>query len=289
MTKLQLLPCIHKLSNPCHAGKPVARRQSLLHQSVLTNARRSSPRKIGGRYLHLADYSFLIESRHCEQRVLFDLAFIQDFNIRMPPSMKPLLAGPEKVMAIDVVQDIPDTLKLHNIHLSTINAIIWSHSHIDHIGDPSDFPPTTELVVGPGFKAHSILAYPSNPNSPLLDDAFQGRSIREVDFSNSTTTVSGFRAIDYFGDTSFWLLEAPGHTAHHICALCRTTGDSWILLGGDACHHPTCDTVAKAMQSSRSEAVSHRISILPSGARAAIGPERGRGDARKTKGVRWKG
>ncbi|KAI4282004.1 MAG: hypothetical protein L6R38_003261 [Xanthoria sp. 2 TBL-2021] len=168
--------------------------------------------------------------------------------------MKPLLAGPEKVMAIDVVQDIPDTLKLHNIHLSTINAIIWSHSHIDHIGDPSDFPPTTELVVGPGFKAHSILAYPSNPNSPLLDDAFQGRSIREVDFSNSTTTVSGFRAIDYFGDTSFWLLEAPGHTAHHICALCRTTGDSWILLGGDACHHPTCDTVAKAMQSSRSEA-----------------------------------
>lgn len=43
--------------------------------------------------------------------------------------------------------------------------------------------------------------------------------------------------IDFFDNGSFWLLEAPRHTGHHICALGRTTEKSWILLGGDACHN----------------------------------------------------
>lgn len=190
------------------------------------------------KYLDLADYSFLIESQHRDQKVLFDLAFMQDLDTRMPPSLRPFLAGPEKVMGIDAAQDIPGTLQLHNIPLSTINAIIWSHSHIDHVGDPSVFPRSTALVVGPSFKAHCIPGFPSNPHSSLLDSAFHGRHVHEVDFSTvSATTIGGFRAVDYFGDSSVWLLEACGHTEHHMCALCRTTDESWILLAGDACHH----------------------------------------------------
>ncbi|KAL8898822.1 MAG: hypothetical protein Q9192_001885 [Flavoplaca navasiana] len=191
------------------------------------------------RYLNLAGYSFLIESRNRDRKVLFDLAFMKDLEARMPPVLKAFLAGDEKeeVMGIDEFQDIPGTIEAHGIELAAIDSVIWSHAHIDHVGDPSVFPPSTELVVGPGLKARCMPGYPTNPDSPILDSAFQGRSVREVNFSTSTTTIGGFRAQDFFGDGSFWLLETPGHTEDHISALCRTTEDSWIFLGGDACHH----------------------------------------------------
>ncbi|ERF68650.1 hypothetical protein EPUS_09475 [Endocarpon pusillum Z07020] len=190
----------------------------------------------GQKYMNLACYSFLIESPHRNQKVLFDLAFMKDLDARMPPSLKALFAGDEHVMGIDEFHHIPDTIKAHGIELSAINAVIWSHAHIDHVGDPSVFPPSTELVVGPGLKARCIPGHPTNPDSFVLDSAFQGRSVREVDFSTSATTINGFRAVDFFEDGSFWLLEASGHTEDHICALCRTTEESWVLLGGDACH-----------------------------------------------------
>lgn len=197
-----------------------------------------SPARDGQKYMDLANYSFLIESRHRDQSVLFDLAFMKDLDSKMPPALKALFAGGgDDGSGIDEVHDVPDTLESHGTALSSINAVIWSHAHIDHIGDPSVFPPTTELVVGPGFKASSMPGYPTNPDSFLLDSAFQGRTVREVDFATSITTIGGFRTVDFFDDGSFWLLEAPGHTGHHICALCRTTDESWIFLGGDACHN----------------------------------------------------
>ena len=192
----------------------------------------------GQKYMNLADFSFLIESRHCNQKVLFDLAFMKDPNDRMPPSLKALFAGNEHDMGgIDEFHYVPDTIQAQGISLSEINAVIWSHAHIDHVGDLSVFPPNTDLVVGPGLKASSMPGYPTNPDAFVLDSAFQGRRVQEVDFAPSTTAIGGFRALDFFGDSSFWLLEAPGHTNHHLCALCRTTEKSWCLLGGDACHN----------------------------------------------------
>jgi glyoxylase-like metal-dependent hydrolase (beta-lactamase superfamily II) len=193
------------------------------------------PAPVDKKYLDLAGYSFLIESRNRGQKVLYDLAFMKDLENRMPPALKAMFTSND-VMGIDEFQHVPDTIKAQGVHLSEINSIIWSHAHIDHVGDPSVFPSTTELVVGPGLKANYIPGYPTNPNAFVLDSAFEGRTVREIDFAECKTTIGGFRAADFFGDGSFWILEAPGHTSHHICALCRTTEDSWLLLGGDACH-----------------------------------------------------
>jgi hypothetical protein len=46
-------------------------------------------------------------------------------------------------------------------------------------------------------------------------------------------------AFDYFGNGSFYLLDAPGHAVGHLCGLVRTTAspDTFILLGADAIHH----------------------------------------------------
>jgi glyoxylase-like metal-dependent hydrolase (beta-lactamase superfamily II) len=63
--------------------------------------------------------------------------------------------------------------------------------------------------------------------------------LREVDFSNSSLKIGKFPALDFFGDGSFYLLDAPGHDWGHINGLVRTTSnpDTFIFLGGDSVHH----------------------------------------------------
>lgn len=62
--------------------------------------------------------------------------------------------------------------------------------------------------------------------------------MREVDFSRAVQ-VGQFRAIDFFGDGSFYILDTPGHAIGHLGALARTTTapDTFIFMGGDLCHH----------------------------------------------------
>lgn len=47
------------------------------------------------------------------------------------------------------------------------------------------------------------------------------------------------RALDFFGDGSFFLIHTPGHTLDHLGGLVRTTTnpDTFIFLGGDLLHH----------------------------------------------------
>jgi hypothetical protein len=51
--------------------------------------------------------------------------------------------------------------------------------------------------------------------------------------------VGAFRGYDYFGDGSFYLVNAPGHSIGHICGIARTTSnpDTFVFMGADACHH----------------------------------------------------
>jgi len=51
--------------------------------------------------------------------------------------------------------------------------------------------------------------------------------------------TGAFRAFDFFGDGSFYLLDTPGHAIGHLSSLARTTSnpDTFIFMGGDLCHH----------------------------------------------------
>jgi len=42
-----------------------------------------------------------------------------------------------------------------------------------HLGDPSKFPKTTNLIVGPGFKKNFMPGYPKNPDAWLLETDFE--------------------------------------------------------------------------------------------------------------------
>lgn len=72
-----------------------------------------------------------------------------------------------------------------------------------------------------------------------LSHEIRGRQVREIDFGSTTVQTGRFPAFDFFGDGSFYLLDTPGHAVGHLCGLARTTTtpDTFILMGGDLCHH----------------------------------------------------
>jgi hypothetical protein len=129
-----------------------------------------------------------------------------------------------------------------------------SHPHWDHVGRPSLLPPSTTLMTGPGVKEAFYPGYPEHPTSPILSRQFAGRTVMELDFSSSDLVLSGFQAIDYFGDGSLYFLSTPGHAIGHTTALARTTATSndnakadsslsrsssstFILMAADSYHH----------------------------------------------------
>jgi glyoxylase-like metal-dependent hydrolase (beta-lactamase superfamily II) len=57
-------------------------------------------------------------------------------------------------------------------HAYKVSYDLFSHWHWDHIGDPSSFPSTTELIVGQGFSDVMLPGYPSNPDSPIRESDY---------------------------------------------------------------------------------------------------------------------
>ncbi|RDW56417.1 hypothetical protein BP5796_13166 [Coleophoma crateriformis] len=185
--------------------------------------------------ISIPGWSFLIQSSK-GQKVLFDLCFTPDKEIYPPGTWDFINAAGSVVHGNKHVTDI---LKNNNLDPAEINSVILSHHHWDHIGDVTTFPKTTEVVVGPGFKEHFLPGYPTDPSSYIEERHFEGRILREVEFSTSSLKIGKFRALDFFGDGSFYLLDAPGHDWGHLNGLVRTTSnpDTFIFLGGDVVHH----------------------------------------------------
>ncbi|KAI6754572.1 hypothetical protein HG530_012324 [Fusarium avenaceum] len=178
-------------------------------------------------------WSFLVESSS-GKKALFDLGVPKNPLENFSPTWVKLIT--EKNLGVEVTQNVADILKDNGVQPSEIDS---SHHHFDHIGDITTFPGSTELVAGPGFKEAFCPGYPANPDSPLREVDFEGRHFREINFEESPLQIGPFRAFDFFGDGSFYLLNTPGHSIGHLAGLARTTAnpDTFILMGGDLCHH----------------------------------------------------
>jgi glyoxylase-like metal-dependent hydrolase (beta-lactamase superfamily II) len=179
-------------------------------------------------------FSFLIE--HPTQGLtLFDLGMRKDWE-----NISPVITTLIKQHHVDVSanKNVREILEENGVAGADIRSIIWSHFHYDHTGDPSTFEPHTDLVVGPGFKAAFVPGYPEQPECPVLNSDYAGRSLVEISFSPALQ-IGRFEAHDYFSDGSFYLLNAPGHSIGHMCGLARVTSnpDSFIFMAADACHH----------------------------------------------------
>ena len=158
------------------------------------------------------------------------------------PSISVLDKAQSANATLEAHSDVSELLTSASVPLSSIDAIIWSNHHIPQIGDASLFPPTTPLIVGPGFKTNpsTYPGFPLNPDGHVAHAAFEGRDVIELDFNRPTGVlkIGGLRAIDWFDDGSMYLLEAPGRAPENIMALARTSADKFVLLAGDTASHP---------------------------------------------------
>lgn len=73
----------------------------------------------------------------------------------------------------------------------------------------------------------------------LMECYLRGRNVVEISFQESQNVfeIGQFHAFDLFGDGSFYLLDTPGHAIGHLAGLARTTPNTFIMMGGDLCHH----------------------------------------------------
>ncbi|KAF9021135.1 hypothetical protein BDZ89DRAFT_1071705 [Hymenopellis radicata] len=173
-------------------------------------------------------FAFLIEhpTLGC---AMFDLGIRKDMK-NVPEAYKDLGVS----YTVPTGQDVSDTLKDGGVPLDTVRAVIWSHYHVDHTGDVSTFPLTTELVI---HEDTDTRTYPTQPSSTLMESDFANRNVRKLSFAQPDIDIAGLDALDYFHDGSLYILNTPGHCPGHISALARVTPHTFVLLGGDCCHH----------------------------------------------------
>ncbi|KAL4956601.1 Metallo-hydrolase/oxidoreductase [Aspergillus filifer] len=180
--------------------------------------------------------AFLITHLESGKKVLFDAGARKDYWNYSPFTAEKFAKG-VNVKGLRIDMGVDEVLVQAGVDLDSLDAVIWSHWHFDHIGDTSKFPSSVTLIVGPGFQSNLLPGYPSNPNSPLLETDYTGREMREISFA-SGLRIGQFNAHDFFGDGSFYLLDVPGHAIGHMCGLARTTSNpsTFILMGADSCH-----------------------------------------------------
>lgn len=129
--------------------------------------------------------TFLLE-HSSGKKIVFDLGIRKDYQ-----NYAPVVADyiPTTNYDIQVTKNVVDILEESGIPGTDIDAVIWrwvgiwcrlflrtltfaSHWHWDHIGDPSSFPPSTDLVVGCGFSDAMLPGYPANPKSPIRESDY---------------------------------------------------------------------------------------------------------------------
>lgn len=197
----------------------------------------TTPSYKGLGYLDCPAFSFLIEHTASGRKFLFDLGVRKDWENLPAAIVKRIKDGG---WTVTIEKGVADILQEGGVAAKDIEAIFWSHHHWDHTGDPSTFPNSTDLIVGPGFKDSFVPGFPQNPEAPISQSAYEGRNFREISFAESKLVLGRFNAVDFFSDGSFYLLDTPGHAIGHMCGLARTTASpeaTFIFLGGDCAHH----------------------------------------------------
>jgi glyoxylase-like metal-dependent hydrolase (beta-lactamase superfamily II) len=188
-------------------------------------------------------YSFLISHKPSQTKVLFDLGLRTDWESTSTPGVLHWLRETKASVSVD--KDVATILKDAGVDPQQIDAVIYSHQHFDHTGDPRTLSPRTKIIVGPGYKSSFLPGWPAKKRSwDTTSDLYEGRMVTEIDFT-SGFCIGSLQAFDYFGDGSFYLLSSPGHTVAHLSVLARTTAplseadeSTFILLGGDIAHNP---------------------------------------------------
>ncbi|KAL1955028.1 hypothetical protein VTO42DRAFT_319 [Malbranchea cinnamomea] len=139
--------------------------------------------------------TFLLE-HPSGRKLVWDLGIRKDYQNYSPRIAQYI---PTTGYTINVEKNVIDILEEHGIQGKDIEAVVWryctfrmvnqfkgcgrradrgvpltttaSHWHWDHIGDPSTFPASADLIVGPGFREAMVPGAPAT-DSPLLESDY---------------------------------------------------------------------------------------------------------------------
>ncbi|GAA5822230.1 hypothetical protein JCM3770_005858 [Rhodotorula araucariae] len=152
---------------------------------------------------------------------LFDLGIKSNWRDDVPVEQMPEF----DVFDVHIEADLVDVLAGKGIQPADVSTVVLSHHHFDHIGDAGQFP-ASQILVGPDTR-HRIRALDAHAH------------VAEVSWEAASGPVATFeRSFDVWGDGSFVLVDAPGHTSGHLGALIRTGENEYVLAAADCCHHP---------------------------------------------------
>ena len=131
--------------------------------------------------------------------------------------------------------DYPDSI---GIEPKSITKIFLSHFHADHIGATREFPNATFFYRRECYETLKSLSSLKQMDhafvAPLLPDDFADRSEAFSDACfESSDRFAPFRALDYWGDGSLFLIDLPGHAIGHT-GYCLNTESGPILYVVDA-------------------------------------------------------
>ncbi|KAL4865048.1 hypothetical protein BDV12DRAFT_211274 [Aspergillus spectabilis] len=160
------------------------------------------------------NWCFLIHHEQQGRWVLWDLGMSSN-----PDDYPPVIAnGPIK------------EAKVQDPHES-IASQIERRSGVSADGQPPFFGPGTAEYCTPGHL--------TNPSPP-----WDGRYFDPERATERWETLQGpwiqfgpfEHAMNFFGDGSFWIIQAPGHMPGNLCACARLPSGEWVMLASDCCH-----------------------------------------------------
>lgn len=192
-------------------------RQSDLTMSLSMFVRTSDEKAL----IRLPVFTFIIE-HSSGRRVAFDLGLKLKLEDHSPFTQEVI----KDVKITWPRAELPKIYQEYGIDPNTVEATVLSHTHFDHIGDIGQWPKKTKLIVGPRTLAASLPGYPSKQDSSVLDSDLPVNSDREVIELNDKSDwvdVGSYKGIDYFGDGSFYILEAYGVSHQRYVRLIEST------------------------------------------------------------------
>ncbi|KAF1996664.1 Metallo-hydrolase/oxidoreductase [Amniculicola lignicola CBS 123094] len=181
-------------------------------------------------------YNWAFHISHNGRHLLWDLGLDEDRSCYTPWVNQFML---NEINHVGPRRSIVQQLKERGVSASEIDTVLFSHAHWDHSRPIRDEFPNATGCFGPGTKA---LCSPGHMADPRLQ--WDGRFFDPQHATEKWKELDGpwepfgpfEQAMNYFGDGSFWIIQAPGHMAGNLCAAARITGGEWVLLGSDCCH-----------------------------------------------------
>ncbi|KAH9874009.1 hypothetical protein IAQ61_004637, partial [Plenodomus lingam] len=178
-------------------------------------------------------YNWAFYISHKGRHVLWDLGLDEDRSCYTPWVNKHMLdicnhVGPRR----SIVQQLSE----RGVTADQIDTVLFSHAHWDHSRPISDLFPHATAHFGPGTYAHCTPGHTQNPSHQ-----FDGRFFDPIHATEKSSELTGPwipfgpfpKALDYFHDGSFWILQAPGHMPGNLAAAARLQSGEWVVLGSD--------------------------------------------------------